>query len=200
MGPEEIHSLMVKSLHYDEFEWQAGARIPFKGKNLAESIEKLLYYCPECHRFNTMISKGDHFHCTSCDETFVYDEYGTISRLEGDIYEYQLPQWNNLQRSRLKEKLEQGINIEGFPLDMERLKVSVGKKSLTGIWTVTPYELRNKEDGAHIRFDEVKNYSITFNRVIKFTFDKLDYKLELPDGCRLSVKFLYDCMCLLKED
>lgn len=195
---EEIHERLTNSISYNEFEWQKKARIPFKGKNLAESIEKLLYYCPECHKFNLMTSKGDHFHCKACGISFTYDVYGDI-KTDGQDYDYQIPDWNGHQRKVLKDLIEAGKPIAGFPLEMTHMKVLSGDQEMEGKWSFDPYELRHKDSGLSIRLSDVKNYSITFNRVIKFTHENIDYHLELMDECNLSIKMLYDCITLLKE-
>ncbi len=195
---EDIHERLTKSIYYNEFEWQKKARIPFKGKNLAESIEKLLYYCPECQKFNVMTSKGDHFHCKSCGISFTYDVYGDI-KTDGHLYEYQIPSWNDHQRKIMKNRLAAKESIEGFPMEVTHMKVVSGAKAMEGIWTFDPYELRHDASNRAIRLSDVKNYSITFNRVIRFSYENIDYHLELMDGSNLSIKMLYDCITLLKE-
>lgn len=52
-SPKDLYKLLVEKLDYNEFDWQKKKWIPFKGKNLAEDIERLLYICPFwVHRWN----------------------------------------------------------------------------------------------------------------------------------------------------
>lgn len=197
---EEIHQELVSYLQYNEFEWQNEARVPFKGKDLAESIEKLLYYCPECRKFNLMTSKGDRFHCKACGVGFSYTEFGEILDDQGNLYKYQIPEWNKMQRSVLRERLVDGKAIEGLPLAMSAVDVTINGVSSDGHWKFDPFYVTNEEKGIKIKLSDVKSNSITFNRVIKFNDDQKDYKWEVNDGCNVSIKLMYDCITLLKED
>ncbi len=195
---EEIHERLVKSITYNEFEWQKKARIPFRGSHLAENIEKLLYYCPECHKFNQIASRSNRFYCKSCGNAYTYNLYGDI-KTEGDLYKYQIPSWNNHQREKLRHILESNTHLEGFPLEIQKMVVMVSGKKIEGKWSFDLYQLVHKDSKLIIKFSDIKNYSITFNRVIQFSYHNLGYNLELLDGCNLSVKFLYDCISLPKE-
>ena len=44
----EISDALMGALRYDESEWQQTARIPFKGRRLAEGLHNMLHRCPRC--------------------------------------------------------------------------------------------------------------------------------------------------------
>lgn len=66
MSAEEIKQTLNEKLSYDDFKWQEEKKIYYKGKNLAEGLEHLLYLCPVCNQEFTFSTKGNILTCSSC--------------------------------------------------------------------------------------------------------------------------------------
>ena len=66
MSAEEIKQVLNEKLYYDDFKWQEEKKIYYKGKNLAEGLEHLLYICPVCKEEFTFSAKGNDLTCSSC--------------------------------------------------------------------------------------------------------------------------------------
>lgn len=62
LSTEELHRLMVETLHDDPY---AGHEplIRFRGRRLAEHLERVLFVCPSCFGFATLRSRGDRVDC-----------------------------------------------------------------------------------------------------------------------------------------
>ena len=84
MLPEaEILKALQASIDHDDNLWQqarlaAGQGIVFRGKNLAEGIERALYACPSCEALRSLRSEGDSFRCERCGFGATVDRYGLL--------------------------------------------------------------------------------------------------------------------------
>ncbi|MDI3524211.1 1-acyl-sn-glycerol-3-phosphate acyltransferase [Kosmotoga sp.] len=67
-----------------EWDWQEKKKIKFIGKNKAEGIERVIWFCPKCQTFKSIKAKGDKAKCTKCGYELIVDEYGYVnnSRLD----------------------------------------------------------------------------------------------------------------------
>ncbi len=84
MSVDEINAAIVRDLHEDAYARQKESPARYRGKNLAEKLENLLFVCPECGRVDPFRSHGDTVECGGCGLTFRYNEYGM---LEGAPFE-----------------------------------------------------------------------------------------------------------------
>ena len=71
MSGDEVLEAIQKTMTYNEYERQRKDKIPYKGKDLAESIEKVLFKCPECMAVDSHTSKGEEFWCTECGKNIL---------------------------------------------------------------------------------------------------------------------------------
>ena len=53
---------------------QIPTAIKYKGRRLAEGLERILYICPLCGKVQTIYTKGDYVYCTCCDLKVKYNE------------------------------------------------------------------------------------------------------------------------------
>ena len=78
MSEQEINRIIREDLYEDAYARQLQAPQKYKGKNLAENMENLLYICPVCGKLGTLHSKKDRVFCSACDFSFTYDAYGML--------------------------------------------------------------------------------------------------------------------------
>ncbi|MET3683910.1 1-acyl-sn-glycerol-3-phosphate acyltransferase [Alkalibacillus flavidus] len=109
---ESIHKGISKALNHDEAKWQASKQYSYKGNNLAEYLERLLFMCPSCHSIGHLTSDRHQFICEQCRYTEKYTEYGTFS----PATHFRTPaEWNAWQQSHvynamIEEKRQKVIN------------------------------------------------------------------------------------------
>jgi len=97
LSVDELNALVLEELSVDAdaVEAQVGAR--FKGRNLAQSLETVLYACPKCGALCSITSKGSRATCSVCGLTVTYDEYGKIGGARfSTVYD-----WDVWQRGHL---------------------------------------------------------------------------------------------------
>jgi len=101
---EQIDELIEKDLNEDAYARQEIDNFRYKGKNLAEYIETLLYICPKCNSIGKIHSEGSRFFC-DCGLKGNYDEYGRISG-EGVTYK-NLRDWDLWQIGQTKRLISE---------------------------------------------------------------------------------------------
>jgi len=83
MTTEEIEQCVVEDLSEDAHATQALAPTPYKSRKKAEKLENLLYICPYCYAYDSMVSAGNDIRCGQCQRILTIDAYGN---LEGAPY------------------------------------------------------------------------------------------------------------------
>lgn len=66
MTVSQINEVIYRDLYEDAYARQAKHPQPFRGKNLAEHLETLLYKCPKCGSLHCLESHDDRFRCKVC--------------------------------------------------------------------------------------------------------------------------------------
>ena len=134
MKPAEIADLIRRDIREDAYETQAEWQIPYKGKNLAEHIERTLCVCPACKELGTMTSRGNTFGCKSCGMTGTYTELGY---LEGERLPFRtVLDWDRWQAQELQKRADEagesciaqddGIELHEVNDDFGEFPVAVG--------------------------------------------------------------------------
>lgn len=75
MTVDEINAAIARDLYEDAYARQMEAPVRYKGKNLAERMENLMFICPECGSIDSLHSQKDTVSCSHCDYRFRYNEY-----------------------------------------------------------------------------------------------------------------------------
>lgn len=79
MSIEEVNAVIKRDLYENAEQRQRDQGSLYKGKALAEGLEKLLYICPDCGNQNCLSTRKDALVCSDCGKTFVYDMAGRLS-------------------------------------------------------------------------------------------------------------------------
>lgn len=64
---DEIYREVRNAIDFDDYRWQRKNNVTFRGKQMAEGAEFVLYKCPKCSEEFTLRSKGNKLFCLSCD-------------------------------------------------------------------------------------------------------------------------------------
>ena len=100
MTPAEIADIIRKDIYEDAYETQQTWNIPYKGKNLAEHIERAVCVCPKCETLGSLSSEGNRFSCSACGLTGVYTPEGW---LEGEELPFRtVRDWDRWQAAKLQ--------------------------------------------------------------------------------------------------
>jgi hypothetical protein len=144
MTVEQILSLIERDVYENAYDRQLIRPARYRGKNLAEHIELVLYLCPGCKKIGTIRSKGGGFSC-GCGLSGVFKETGF---LEGDKLPFPtILEWDRWQTEELAEVVRAvaaGVPICGdegqslYTVDMKSGNTFVGQ----GPMCITHDELR----------------------------------------------------------
>ncbi len=108
-APEILNDLKLKD-----------AKPKFRGKKLAENIERLLYKCPICHSYITITSKGDEAGCSVCGLSFKFTEEGYLSGHNlpfSRVLDWDLWQRTDLNQNGLPKRPGMGTSsVEAEPI------------------------------------------------------------------------------------
>ena len=103
MKNEEVDAIIRQELAFNDFEYNKTARIAYRGRQKAEYLESVLFYCPECKSMESLCSKGNEFFCRDCGARVSINEYGFFDKIENarnipdTIFE-----WGNAQLDYIK--------------------------------------------------------------------------------------------------
>ena len=107
LSEEQIYNVVTGALDFDDYKWQRERMIPFKGRNVAESVEYVLYKCPKCGAEFTLRSQGDRLYCTQCKNAVKMNKYLLFEPESQDtVYFDGIDKWFNFQKDRLEKEIE----------------------------------------------------------------------------------------------
>ncbi len=201
MKADVILARMSEALAYNEYDWQRSQMIPFKGKNRAESIQRLLYKCPECHSYNTIKSEGHHFYCDKCQSDYTINEYGFI---EGCDQFDNTHDWHLWQHSFIPTIADEMTTYE---LNDIRFEIRHTKTKERSIHPASNVQI--SKDTITIKYgDTVKSlaisdtfgYSYTLLDLFEFFTTDYKYRLIFEPKKHLSNVFIIDLLYQLKEN
>ena len=98
LSREEIAGIINRDIREDAWERQRQEPVPYKGRRLAEGLERALYLCPECRRIGTLTTKKDQILCR-CGLKIIYTETGF---LKPEKPFENIADWDDWQRSSLR--------------------------------------------------------------------------------------------------
>lgn len=178
MDEEEIYKEMKGGIYHNDYKWQRDNKIRFTGKNKAEHIERLLYFCPKCESLDSIYSRGDNFHCKTCGEKWNIDDYGFI---KGEFFQDTV-QWNNWQKDLLYEKLEkEKLEIISGEIKLKKFNSS-GKKifdeNVELILSSHFIKVKGTSLNEEMKINSIKAVSITLLDIFEF-YNTRDEKFRI---------------------
>ena len=78
MTPKEINEIIERDIYEDAWDRQRQNEVRFRGKRLAEGLERALYACPHCSRIGTLQTHNDRVFC-DCGFAVTYRDTGFLN-------------------------------------------------------------------------------------------------------------------------
>lgn len=104
MTPAQIADVIRADIYEDAYATQAEWKIPYKGRNLARNLERVLCVCPRCEALGSMRTEGNKLFCADCGLTAEYTAYGY---LEGDGVPFRtITEWDRWQADKILARAE----------------------------------------------------------------------------------------------
>ena len=184
MSVEEIDEIIKRDLHEDAYARQKVEMRRYRSKKRAEGMESLIFLCPKCRAHGTLTSKKDTVTCSSCGNSFTYDEYGMLDGIDYKTV-YDLNQW---QRGELTKDVENNVQYTA---------------PTASLFTIEGHELKTVcECNAHITSEAItigdvviplstiSDMGIHGRRTLIFSTTDNYYELKVPKGQNI-IKFMY---------
>ena len=183
MSIDEINAHINEDLYEDAYETQKVSPKKYKGNDLAKHIENLLFMCPECGAKNTITSSGNIIHCTACNSSYKYTEYGYLENCKFDT----VRDYANWQK---EEVLKDAANKESYTAEYATLTQIVKHEetlAAEGALILSPSHLTcGKKE---IPLEKISDMAIHGRHALVFSVGKEYYEL-IPKSPSNAFKFL----------
>lgn len=186
MSTEDIYDAIVTDLYEDAYERQMKEPQRYRGKNLAEGLESLMFICPSCKKKDAFISKGNIVKCKHCDLLYTYDEYGM---LQGGDFKT-VKEFADWQAGQIAEDVRENVayTAKGATIstvkDHEEELVTSGELILSGEGLIC--------GDFKVALADVSEIAMHGQRAIVFTAGKQYYEL-IPSKEANALKFYLYC-------
>ena len=108
MSVDEINAKLRKAFDFDNFRWQQENKVSIPDAFRADSLNRVLYKCPNCKEEGKTVGKGTLLTCNACGKQYELTEYGFMKALEGETEFSHIPDWYAWERECVKEEIERG--------------------------------------------------------------------------------------------
>ena len=184
MTVDEVNAIINRDLYEDAYATQLADPKPYRGKNLAEQLENLLFICPDCGKRDTMRSHGNTVTCEFCGHELHYDEYGMLSGGEYDTVR-DLAAW---QKRQVDQDVAAAMAYTAGEGTLSMIKKQQETLVAQGAIRMTPDTLTCGD--TEIAMADISDMAITGRHAIVFTARKTYYEMIPAMGFN-AIKFLY---------
>lgn len=183
MTEDEIYNIIISDLYEDAYERQRKETHKYRGRRLAENLEKILFICPECNSKDSFLSRKNSVYCKCCDYRFKYDVYGFLrgTRL-GSIKAF-----SDWQNEMVSKDVSEGVAYTGKHASLVKI---VGHKAIPvaeGAVSMTKETLACGEFSVAV--SDILDLEIHGKDSIVFSTTN-DYYELVPDASTNARKFL----------
>lgn len=98
MDNNELYNLIIENLTVDDYNYYP----EYKGKNLAEDLERIFYICPVCGTMHSLYSKDDTIYCKECGLEVVYRKNLTFAPNKEEFTFFNVSEWYQWQIEQIK--------------------------------------------------------------------------------------------------
>lgn len=106
LSQKNIENKIRDYLFYDEMDYQRKALNKYGGRRMAESLEYLLFICPNCQSMDSLISCGDKLICQKCHYGVLYNQYGFLEGLQNKLHFDNVKDWNRWQKENFQKYIK----------------------------------------------------------------------------------------------
>lgn len=192
MTDEELYSIIKTDLYENACERQLKELKVYKGKNLAENMEYLLFKCPNCNGNDTLTSLKDVVTCKNCGFNFRYSKYGMlVNSPYTTVYEY-----NNWQKQQVELDVKNNVTYDITNATISGIDKHIKTPITNGIVTINNTSIICND--FEMILTDITDMAIYGKNGIVFTANGKYYEI-LPDKKLNSIKFLYYYKEYLKQ-
>jgi ribosomal protein L37AE/L43A len=183
LSEDEIYEIIKSDLYENAHTTQEKLHKKYKGKNLAEGLENLIFKCPSCGDVDKLKSTGNVVTCEKCNNSFSINEYGELANISyKNIFELY-----NWQEKEICKDIKKNIAytsdgvLNSINRDHSKLQIASGDIEMT------PKFLRC--DNVVFNMEDITDMAICGKYGLVFSVDGEYYEL-LPNRNLSVYKFL----------
>lgn len=112
LSSEEILQLYKDYIYQNDIKDPENLAYPFKGKKLAEGLERFVWICMDCGCEDTLVTEGDTITCKSCGKSWNIDAHCRLSaNTENTQCLHDLKDWSDMLKQKVKDKIKANPEI-----------------------------------------------------------------------------------------
>ena len=193
MDIDIVHEKLTAALAYSDLDWQKESGIEFKGKRLANYLERHLFTCPSCHEIGAMHSEDDLFSCQHCGYATRYNTKGTLDQHNGELIFSEIFDWDKWQLGFTAEKMQdEAWRTKLTKLLNDVVKVGVSKNGSPYEW-LGNFDIQWTGDGIRLsqhannvspldmKFDELDGVNVQMHHNLDFFFNDDLYRVQFVE-------------------
>ena len=190
MDNDELYKLIIENLTVDDFNFHP----EYKGKYLAEDLERVFYICPVCEAYHTISSANDKIYCTSCGLEVTYHKNLTFCPSDERFNFNNTSQWYDWQIAKIIEKeynddeLIYSDDIElylSIPFKSKQLLID-GKVNMYGSY----FEFMNENDVVKLKFEDISAVTLVGKKKMNIYVGDKTYQI-FKTGKTNLLKYLH---------
>ncbi|MER1998288.1 MAG: lysophospholipid acyltransferase family protein [Lysinibacillus sp.] len=187
---EALHETLTDALAFSDLQWQQQSGIEFKGRRLANYLERHLYTCPNCKEIGHMQSEDDLFSCLQCGYSVRYNTKGSFEEQTGKLIFEHVYDWDCWQLTETASKLKDSNFRKLLNANLEdTVKVAESKNMMPYNW-LGNFDLKWKNNGIlltqhsnnmsplHIKFDEMEGVNVQMHHNLDFFYNDVFYRVQ----------------------
>ncbi|MGC8778830.1 MAG: hypothetical protein ACP5Q4_09150, partial [Candidatus Caldatribacteriaceae bacterium] len=155
----------LASFQHSEWEWQRRSWMSFPGQRRAEGIERVIFFCPACGTFRSVIGKGNVVLCLFCGARWPVDEYGFI----GELSQQEFAEDQNGRLASFCENMDR-IVLPGGRISERTHPEGILRRFFFGPVIVEREGIRLH--GEFFLFSQIRGENTFLKRVLEFTAGK----------------------------
>ena len=194
----QLDEIIINELYFNEFKWNAEEKIIYNGKEKAEYLETVLFYCPECKSLESLCSQENDFFCKVCgmrveiNGTGFFERKNNAANCPDTILE-----WSKIQLEYMKAfNYSRYLDKPLFSDQDIRLSLVIRSKKdvLMGKGAMELYMDKIRICGNNFTIEKIKNMAVqSRNRLLIYTEDG-EYTVDMTargNGVKYMICFYH---------
>ncbi len=189
---DEIFKKIKKHLYNNDIKNPILQNVKFKGRNLADGIQYLIWKCPKCSSSDTIYGKKNKIICNKCSSSWTLDGNMRITPNEKKLID--LKDWNEWQKIQIKKIINSkntneltrtsNVDLNIFIRNSKGLnrRKMIYKKYSKGDLILTKNELifkpYNDKSKLHFKIHKIKYFVDCINQYLKFHYENKIFQIK----------------------
>lgn len=103
MTAQQVNEAISRDIYHNDYQHQKEQKKEYKGKRLAEYVERILYMCPECKKVGDLHSHGNSIKCDNCGYSVDMQYDGFFHNTGTGLHFDTILAWDKWQKTAWKE-------------------------------------------------------------------------------------------------